>query len=966
MSIFNTCIITTSSEEQSNLYRELIKKRIDHGLYPAQIQFYIFSDPPNKNIGSGGATILALKKLVESTGDQVQNQRVLIINAGGKYPNNPFFIPEGILFTPVPIDSSSVIPPVILDLHITLFLKYPWNNGEVVVIPADVIIDFEVFDIQENRGDICGFAVRAPLDIGSFHGVFKFDQYKSKIINYYQKADVDFLRRNAILEGTGECAVDTGILSLGGKAVAAFLNLVSLKTSDGTISDLINDGNLSFNLYLELITAALYGIDYESYVKRISEKSSLPSNYISLFYDTFNVFQLTAILTRSTLFCPLSNIESYLDACRELRRKDLRLFYSSEYQEMKVKDISDQIVFNSLNFSIPLGNHKLVVSESIQNCLIENVIGNNLLSGISNWKSDITIPEGICIDNRVTEFGDVKIVVGIDDTFKNEVNAANIFFCGRPLKSWLEIRKLSDSDIWEDEEERNLVNAKLFIPNSSDDFLTGYWANPLGDQWTVKFRSEKRYSINDLNALSNGIQRDLLRTSIRSKLLAAQIMEGKGWNGCSVNDFKLAFAIDPPIEKLYKFYNSTDDYLLKIYRKRLLEEITGNIQVPPEQEFQEKSSQTIDYISDNYDGIDFEKTITAQCPIRIDLAGGWTDMPPFTLRNGGAVVSFSADINGRSPIQVYCKKLREPVIRLISIDTGSWELINEFEQLRVDNGPEQFNLHKVILNEIGFFKHSGMPESSLVEYLKRIGFGIELVTFCPVPKGSGLGATSLLTSTILAVLYRLLGKNNDLKAHVKTINLIEQRMGMGGGWQDQLGGITGGLKYIESKPGLFADPLVYYLNSSYLEKNIELFTLYYTGISRPHSSVMIDVAARMSANLPYYNFTLQYMKQLAKEARIALETNNLVDLTGIINSGQKAANLIFPSQTQSFNEILQKGSPFYKAMKFTGAGGGYAIFISESLEKASILKELLLKSEDSRAAVVPFCLNDSGLEISIQ
>ena len=150
-----------------------------------------------------------------------------------------FYAPEGVLFTPLPLPSSSIIPPVVLDLHLSLFLKYPWNSGEVVAISADVIADFDTLELEENRGDICGFAVRAPISKAVNHGVFKFDSYRSNIIDYFQKADQKFLRENALLEGTGECAVDMGIISFSKNFVAALNDTSSIKTTDGkTLTDL--------------------------------------------------------------------------------------------------------------------------------------------------------------------------------------------------------------------------------------------------------------------------------------------------------------------------------------------------------------------------------------------------------------------------------------------------------------------------------------------------------------------------------------------------------------------------------------------------------------------------------------------------------------------------------------------------------------------------------------------------------
>lgn len=969
MSIFNTCIITTSSEKQCEIYRALIKKRIEHGLYPAQIQFFVFADPEGRNIGSGGATVLALKNYMEKSGISVQSERILVINAGGKDHQIPFYASEGILFTPVPLSSSSVIPPVVLDLHITLFLKYPWNNGEVVAVPADVIADFDASELIENRGDICGFAARVSLLKGASHGVFKFDSYRSNIINYFQKAEPQFLQENAILEGTGECAVDMGIVSFSKKFISALLNMFSVKKGQGSLFDQLMSGSLSFSIYLELITATLYGIDYNTFYSRISSRTMLDESILQLFYNTLNKFHLVAHLARSASFLHLSSVSDYLHSCLELRNLDLRLFYTNDYHELQVSDVPHQIVFNSYQFMLPLGNHKLVVGECVRNCTLENVLGNNLLCGISDWVNDSTIPEGICIDQRIVSEEKVRIIAGVDDTFKDNILSEKIIYCGIPLKQWLGERNLTMNDLWDKGERQNLLNAKLFPTNFPDEFLTGYWARPMGEQWTEKFRSGRRFSIQDLNNLTDGVKQDSLRIKIRSNLLRKQVLSGKGWSNTSINDFSLAFSNDPPVEQLSRFYDSTDDYLLKLYRGRLLEEVSGTVKEEWKPEFHISELDKSDIMCNAVHGIGLDKIVLAQCPVRIDIAGGWTDMPPFTLRSGGAVISFSANLNGKPPVQVFCKKTKDPLVRLISIDKGAWETISEFEHLDSEEGLPCFSLQKAILSYIGFGKKccSNRDFSSLDELLKKLGFGIELTTFCSVPCGSGLGTSSILASTILASLYRVLGKSLTLRDQVSITIGIEQHLKSGGGWQDQLGGITGGLKYIQSKPGLFPDPLIYHLDNSFLSKNIGLFTLFYTGIRRPVTHLLSEVARQMNANIPAYEFTLHYLKQLAMNARNAIETNNLNEIENIMNNGRKAGSLIFSGadEPELFKQ-LHGAKKDYSAVKFTGAGGGgYVLFLSESLEKASNLREFLRKNIQNNSAVVPFSLNEQGLEITV-
>ncbi|HEX2957542.1 MAG TPA: hypothetical protein VHO70_11965 [Chitinispirillaceae bacterium] len=131
MSLFTTCLITVSTESRAQEYRTLIDKRKSHGLYPAEIEFKVYSDPQTGKIGSGGAVLNALsqfvmEKRVGCKGDiSAETGRVLLLNAGGVTDALTTFSAEGIPFAPVPVDSSSTVQPVMLDLQLDLFLKYP-------------------------------------------------------------------------------------------------------------------------------------------------------------------------------------------------------------------------------------------------------------------------------------------------------------------------------------------------------------------------------------------------------------------------------------------------------------------------------------------------------------------------------------------------------------------------------------------------------------------------------------------------------------------------------------------------------------------------------------------------------------------------------------------------------------------------------------------------------------------------
>ena len=76
-----------------------------------------------------------------------------------------------------------------------------------------------------------------------------------------------------------------------------------------------------------------------------------------------------------------------------------------------------------------------------------------------------------------------------------------------------------------------------------------------------------------------------------------------------------------------------------------------------------------------------DQIVWSRSPVRIDIAGGWTDTPPYCLMEGGAVVNIAIELNGQPPLQTYIKPCKQPHIILRSIDLGAMEVIETFEQL---------------------------------------------------------------------------------------------------------------------------------------------------------------------------------------------------------------------------------------------------------------------------------------------
>ena len=115
-----------------------------------------------------------------------------------------------------------------------------------------------------------------------------------------------------------------------------------------------------------------------------------------------------------------------------------------------------------------------------------------------------------------------------------------------------------------------------------------------------------------------------------------------------------------------------------------------------------------------------DQIVWGRSPVRIDLAGGWTDTPPYCLFAGGNVVNVAIELNGQPPLQVYVKPSKAYQITLRSIDLGAMEVIRTWEELADFNKVgSPFSIPKAALALAGFLpRFSAEHFSSLVE---RVG-----------------------------------------------------------------------------------------------------------------------------------------------------------------------------------------------------------------------------------------------------
>ncbi|MGC4074823.1 MAG: hypothetical protein QM760_20445 [Nibricoccus sp.] len=118
--------------------------------------------------------------------------------------------------------------------------------------------------------------------------------------------------------------------------------------------------------------------------------------------------------------------------------------------------------------------------------------------------------------------------------------------------------------------------------------------------------------------------------------------------------------------------------------------------------------------------------------------------------------------------------------------------MNTYEELADFRNPRgHFSLPKAALAMAGFLPEffAGKPYRTLRAQLTKLGGGLEISLLSAVPKGSGLGTSSILAATILGALNRACGLGWDEIDLYNRVLGVERLLTTGGGWQDQAGAL---------------------------------------------------------------------------------------------------------------------------------------------------------------------------------
>lgn len=298
------------------------------------------------------------------------------------------------------------------------------------------------------------------------------------------------------------------------------------------------------------------------------------------------------------------------------------------------------------------------------------------------------------------------------------------------------------------------------------------------------------------------------------------------------------------------------------------------------------------------------KTIS-KAPFRLGLAGGGTDVSPYSDLHGGNILNATIDLYATAV--------------LVPRDDGKIIInaINAGQRFSFD-AAEQLEDHPEVRLQIGVYNH-------IVRQFTQRALSFELITTFDVPTGSGLGTSSTLVVAVIGAFKEWLQLPlGEYDISQMAVTIERRELQMAGGKQDQYAATFGGFNFME----FYADDRVI-VNPLRIrpevirELNYHLLLLHTS--TKRESSRIIDVQQRnFQQAVPEVMEATHQLKQQAIRMKELLLKGQLNDIGALLHESwqQKkrlASGISNPMIENVYDVALESGAI---GGKISGAGGG--------------------------------------------
>lgn len=314
----------------------------------------------------------------------------------------------------------------------------------------------------------------------------------------------------------------------------------------------------------------------------------------------------------------------------------------------------------------------------------------------------------------------------------------------------------------------------------------------------------------------------------------------------------------------------------------------------------------------------------SKAPLRIGLAGGGTDVSPYSDQYGGAILNATISLSAYATLE----PLQENAIIIQALDRKEEQRFEWEASLPIDG---KLDLLKAVYNCV--HRDYGLPLT-----------GFRLSTYVDAPAGSGLGTSSTLVVAILGVFAEMLKLplgEYDIAHYAYEIE--RNYLQLAGGKQDQYAATFGGVNFMEfsQSDNVIVNPLR--IKSQYLHELENNLVLYFTATSRESATIIKEQVKNVSNKNEKSIEAMHQLKEQARMMKEALLKGRVHEIGEILDFGfeQKrlmAANISNSSIEEIYNAAKKAGAT---GGKISGAGGGgFMIFYCPANTRHAVIEKL--------------------------
>ncbi|MBR1769476.1 MAG: dehydrogenase [Bacteroidales bacterium] len=332
--------------------------------------------------------------------------------------------------------------------------------------------------------------------------------------------------------------------------------------------------------------------------------------------------------------------------------------------------------------------------------------------------------------------------------------------------------------------------------------------------------------------------------------------------------------------------------------------------------------------------------IRSKAPLRLGLAGGGTDVSPYSDMYGGLVLNATINLYAYCTIEV----TSDNKIEFFAPDVAQREILPSEKELPI-NGV--LSLGKGVYNRI--VKDFGLPALSF-----------KMTTYSDAPAGSGLGSSSTMVVCILKAFTEWLKLPiGDYETARLAYEIERIDLGLAGGKQDQYAAAFGGFNYMEflTNDMVIVNPLKI---KQWIKDELESsMLLYYTGASRSSAQIIDEQKNNTRKGNTRTIESLHKIKQSAKDMKQCILTGNITGFAEIMRQGWEDKKKLADSISNTMIDEIVSAAYANGALaaKVSGAGGGgFITLITKPENKYQLMKVL----DSMQGRTLPFHFTDDG------